>query len=164
MAMVVPTSKWRSLSRNPHVLLRQMRRIDSGPPTPAEDFVHIGDFLRETMAPPSVRATIYKAAALIPGVKSLGWVRDHYGRRGLGVAYTSHWNTSELIFDHQTGELMGEQMTSRTGKLEDWAVYLRQRIVNQLPSKPPIPLSPPCKPPHYSGNTTHTSGGDVTRG
>ena len=128
---LAPTSNWGSLSRNPHVLLRQMRQLDGGPPTPAEDFVHIGDFLRETDAPPSVRATIYRAAALIHGVRYLGWVHDHDGRRGLGFAYTSHGTTAELIFDHQTGELLGEEGTGARGKLQYWAVYLRQRVVNR---------------------------------
>ena len=45
-----PTNDLQSLSTNPRVLLRQMRRIDGGPDNPAEDFVHIGDFLRETDA------------------------------------------------------------------------------------------------------------------
>ena len=49
---------WSSLSSDPHVLLQQMRQLDGGPTTPGEDFVHIGDFLRETDAPPAVRATL----------------------------------------------------------------------------------------------------------
>jgi hypothetical protein len=99
--------------------------------------VHLGDFLRETDAPPVVRAAIYKSAALIPGIRLLGWVRDRDGRRGLGVAHTSHRSTSELIFDPRTGELLGEQGTGPTGTLQYWAVYLRERILNRLPGRPP---------------------------
>jgi hypothetical protein len=51
---VEPTHNWRNLSTDPHALLRQMRRIDGGPHTSAEDFVHVGDFLRNTDAPPRV--------------------------------------------------------------------------------------------------------------
>ena len=154
-----PTSDWRKLSTDPRVLLGQMRRIDGGPPTAAEDFVHIGDFLRETDAPPKIRAAIYRAAALIPGVQLLGSVRDHDGRRGIGMAYTSHHSTSELIFDPRTGELLGEQSG---GQLEYWAVYLRQRVVNHLPSRSPAPLTPACVA--TAGHVRHTSKGDVVTG
>jgi hypothetical protein len=162
-----PTSDWRSLSTNPRVLLRQMRRIDGGPRTPSEDFVHIGDFLRETDAPPRVRAAIYRAAALIPGVRLLGWVHDHDGRRGLGVAYSPQRKQfprlsfdSELIFNSRTGELMGEQ---GPGRESYWAVYLHERVVKHLPGKPPAPLTPACRPAG-SGYGRQTSAGTVITG
>lgn len=162
-----PTSDWRGLSTNPRVLLRQMRRIDGGPRTPSEDFVHIGDFLRETDAPPHIRAAIYRAAALIPGVRLLGWVRDHDGRRGLGVTYSPERkqfprlsSNSELIFNSRTGELMGEQ---GTGRESYWAVYLHERIVNHLPGKPPAPLTPACRPAG-AGRGRQTSAGIVITG
>jgi hypothetical protein len=154
-----PTNHWRRLSTDPNVLLHQMRKIDGGPPTAAEDFVHIGDFLREADAPPRIRAAIYRAAALIPGVQLLGPVRDHDGRTGIGMAYTAHKSTSELIFDPQTGELLGEQ---GTGPLHYWAVYLRQRVVNQLPSPSPAPLTPACIA--TAGHVRHTPKGDVVTG
>jgi hypothetical protein len=125
-----------------------MRQIDGGPPTPGEDFQHIGDFLRETDAPPAVRATLYQAAALIPGIQLLGTVHDHNGRPGLGIAYPSQGpypgkgSSSELIFNPKTGELSGEQGTGPSY----WAVYLDQKVVNNLPGEPPAPLTPPCAP------------------
>jgi RNA polymerase sigma-70 factor (ECF subfamily) len=159
-----PTNDWNSLSSDPHVLLQQMRQIDGGPTTPGEDFVHIGDFLRETDAPPAVRATLYQAAALIPGIQLLGAVRDHDGRPGLGIAYPSQGpnastgSSSELIFDPQTGELLGEQGTGP----EYWAVYLSEKVVNGLPGTPPAPLTPPCV---NSGGTVKTvPGGSVMTG
>jgi hypothetical protein len=159
-----PTNNWDSLSSDPHVLLQQMRQIDGGPATPGEDFVHIGDFLRETDAPPSVRATLYRAAGLIPGIQLLGAVRDHDGRPGLGIAYpsqgpyASNGSTSELIFDPQTGELLGEQGTGP----QYWAVYLREQVVNGLPSKPPAPLTPPCV--NTGGTVKQIQGGSITTG
>ena len=159
-----PTNDWSSLSSDPRVLLQQMRQIDGGPPTPGEDFVHIGDFLRETDAPPAVRATLYQAAALIPGIRLLGKVRDHDGRPGLGIAYPtqgpypSNGSTSELIFDPRTGELLAEQGTGP----DYWAVYQPEQVVNGLPGKPPAPLTPPCV---NSGGTAKTfPGGSVTTG
>ena len=153
-----PTSNWSSLSSDPRVLLEQMRHIDGGPRTAREDFVHIGDFLRETDAPPAVRATLYRAAALIPGVQLLGTVRDHDGRSGLGIAYASHGSIAELIFDPQTGELLGEQGNGP----RYWAVYLREQVVDALPSKPPAPLTPACV--GYGGTIHQTPEGDVMTG
>jgi hypothetical protein len=150
-----------ALSTNPRTLLQQMRRIDGGPPGPAEDFVHVGDFLRETDASPAVRAALYRAAALIPGVKLLGMVRDHLHRRGLGVAYDSHGVRHELIFNSRTSALMGEEDTGPPGS-ESWAVYLTSRVVDRLPQRPPVRLSPPCV--NGGGYATHTSRGDVMTG
>lgn len=133
-----------SLSTDPRTLLKQMRRIDGGPPGPAEDFVHVGDFLRETDAPPALRAALYRAAGLIPGVRLLGWVRGHAGRRGLGVALESPTQRSELIFDPRTSAFMEEGPLSRSGRWTSWAVYLQSRVVDRLPERPRVRLTPPC--------------------
>ena len=61
-----------ALSTDPGTLLVQMRRADGGPRSAGEDFVHVGDFLRETDARPALRAALYRATALIPGVRLLG--------------------------------------------------------------------------------------------
>lgn len=148
---------WSTLSSDPQVLLQQMRQLDGGPQTPGEDFVHIGDFLRETDAPPDVRATLVRAVALIPGVQLLGTVRDHDGRPGIGFSYPSQ---GELIFDPETGELLGEQGAG--GVAGSWTVYLRQKVVDNLPGKPPGPLSPPCT--NGGGIVHHVPGGTVTNG
>lgn len=127
---------WSSLSNDPQVLLQQITRHDPRH-TPAEEFSDIGAFLRETDAPPAVRATLLRAVALIPGVKLLGTVRDHDGRPGIGFSYPSQ---GEYIFDATTGELLGERNT-----IQPWTVYLRQTVVDNLPGKPPAPLGPPCQ-------------------
>lgn len=156
-----PTNDMQALSTDPRTLLAQMRRIDGGPSTPAEDFVHVGDFLRETDASPALRAALYRAAALIPGVRLLGSVRDHIGRTGLGVAYEASGDVHELIFNPRTSELMGEQ-DSGPGGAGDWAVYLQTRVVNRLPHAAPIPLTPPCV--NGGGRVTQTPDGDVQTG
>lgn len=149
-----PNNDVNALSTDPQKLLVQMRRADGGPRTAGEDFVHVGDFLRETDARPALRAALYRAAALIPGVRLLGTVRDHLGRSGLGVAYRNH----ELIFNPRTAVLMAEQTIGDPG----WTVYLASRVVNQLPRRSPLPLTPPCV--NYGGYTTHTPAGDVQTG
>jgi hypothetical protein len=157
-----PGNDMQALSTNPRTLLRQMRRLDGGPAGPAEDFVHVGDFLRETDASPAVRAALYRAAALIPGVHLLGIVRDHVGRPGLGVAYDSHGVRHELIFNPKTSALMGEQDIGSAPGADAWAVYLTSRVVDRLPHQPPIPLTPPCV--NGGGYVTQTSLGDVQTG
>jgi len=141
-------------STDPRKLLVQMRLADGGPRSAGEDFVHVGDFLRETDARPALRAALYRAAALIPGVRLLGTVRDHLGRSGLGVAYRNH----ELIFNPQTAALMAEQTIGDSG----WTVYLASHVVNRLPRRSPLPLTPPCI--DYGGYITHTPAGDVQTG
>ena len=63
------------------------RKIEGGPPGPAEDFVQVGDLLRETAASPELRAALFKVAAGIPGVRLLGTVTDSDGRSGIAIAY-----------------------------------------------------------------------------
>lgn len=157
-----PTNDMQALSTDPRTLLAQMRRLDGGPPTPAEDFVHVGDFMRETDASPAVRAALYRAAALIPGVHLLGPVRDHLGRTGLGVAYDGPGVHHELIFNPRTSELMGEQDRGSKTAGSDWAVYLETRVVDRLPQAAPVRLSPPCV--NGGGSVTHTPYGDVQTG
>jgi hypothetical protein len=157
-----PARDMNALSTNPRTLLRQMRRIDGGPPGPAEDFVHVGDFLRETDASPAVRAALYRAAALIPGVHLLGDVGDHSGRLGLGVALDVHHVQEELIFNRRTAALMGEQTTSRKPGSSSWTVYLASRVVNNVPYPSPIALTSPCH--NYAGYIHRVAGGSVMTG
>jgi hypothetical protein len=139
-----PTRDWHSLSTDPATLLVQLRTLDGGPRTAAEDFVHIGDFMRESDTPPAIRAALYKAAALIPGVKLMGPQADPTGRTGLGVGFYASGNVkSELIFDQQTGRLLAEKYEdAATGKLTDWTAYLSQKIVS-ADKLPDYPMTPP---------------------
>ena len=113
-----PTNDMDSLSTDPGTLLAQMRTIDGGADTPAEDFVDVCEVLGQSNASPAPRAALYRAAALIPGVELLGTVQDHLGRQGLGVALTTDGVRHELIFNSQTAALMGEQSTGSTPGVE----------------------------------------------
>jgi hypothetical protein len=114
------------------------RKVEGGPPGPAEDFVQVGDLLRETDASPALRAALFKVAAAIPGVKVLGNVTDNDGRSGTAIAYEGSPSSpspvpsasapasaspgpsasgpsqgnllSELIFDPATSGLLAEQV------------------------------------------------------
>src|SRR5919108_5016243 len=89
--------------------LIEERKVEGGPPGDAETFTIIGDLLRETYAPPKLRAALYQVAAELPGVELLGTVRDEAGRKGIGVGYTDGGERHELIFDRKTSVLLGER-------------------------------------------------------
>jgi RNA polymerase sigma-70 factor (ECF subfamily) len=133
-----PTNDWRSLSTDPQTLLKQIHARDGGPDSSAELFTNVGDYMREADVPPAIRAALYNAAALIPGVKLLGTQTDPTGQTGLGVGYPYDGGQihSELIFDEQTGRLLAVEYYDQTGKLVDWTSYTSQRIVDSVPSYP----------------------------
>jgi len=105
------------------------RRLEGGPRGHAEDFVQIGDLLRETDASPKLRAALYRVAATIPGVRALGPTRDQRGRLGTGLAY----GTETLIFNPRTAALMGETYHDARGRVVEWAVYLVSKVVDRIP-------------------------------
>lgn len=91
--------------------------LEPGAPGPREDwqtFGIIGDMLRETYAPPALRAALYDIAANLPGVQFVGNTTDGAGRPGVGVAITRGNQTDELIFDPNTSQLLGETDTALT--------------------------------------------------
>lgn len=150
---------------DPTILLREMRRIDGGPTGPAEDFVHVGDFLRESDDSPALRFALYRAAERIPDVKLLHSVTDHLGRHGSAVSLNSHGTTSELIFNQHNGAFLGEQTAiAATGQLTGWAAYRTTAIVDRIPGTPPQRLDPPCQPGGAGYVHTTHSGVTVTTG
>jgi hypothetical protein len=83
---------------------------DRGQSPDGEVFVEIADALREAPQPPRLRATLYRALALVPGVQFLGNVHDRLGRAAVGVAFTEHTGLrQELLFDPGTSEILNER-------------------------------------------------------
>lgn len=72
-------------------------------------FDAIANALREYPAPPGLRAGLYGALALTPGVTLAGTVTDRAGRTGTAVAFTENGTRRELIFDPGTSELLAER-------------------------------------------------------
>jgi hypothetical protein len=122
------------------------RKIEGGPPGPAEDFVQVGDLLRETDASPALRSALYQVAAAIAGVELLGNTADHSGRMGIGIGYVNRGVRHVLIFDPTTSALLGEEDIATSdhasgynvsaGTVIDWAVYLSSGIVNSISDTP----------------------------
>ena len=117
--------------------LIENRTIEGGPSGDAETFTIIGDLLRETYAPPAVRAALYTIASELPGVELVGATHDHLGRPGTAVAFVSHGFGHELIFDPQSSALLAEQtVVEGTGSVLDWTCYLSSGVVDSTSSTP----------------------------
>jgi hypothetical protein len=58
-----------NLPTDPSALAAEIasRKVEGGPPGPAEDFTQVADLLRETDASPALRAALYQVAAGLPG-------------------------------------------------------------------------------------------------
>jgi hypothetical protein len=128
-------------------------KVEGGPPGPAEAFTQVGDLLRETDAPPALRAALYRAAAGLPGVIALGTVTDKLGRRGIGLAFDKVGIRHELIFSAETSALLAEQellvgsvrgIHAARGTVLQWSAYTAGQVVDRLPATPPLALTPPC--------------------
>jgi hypothetical protein len=144
-----------SLPTDPSALGAELsaRKIEGGPPGPAEDFVQIGDLLRETDASPALRAAVYQVAADIPGAILLGTVTDHSGRSGIGIARVNDDGVEqEYVFDPTTSALLGEEQLATSvnaggegvsaGTVLGWAVYLSSGIVDSLSDTPTGTVTP----------------------
>jgi hypothetical protein len=138
-------------STDPDELYEQIRQKAEGygPSTDAEMFVLVGDLLRETLAPPRLRAALFRVAARIPSVELVGEVIDPAGRKGIAVARTSDdvgfLERSELIFDPETSELLAERQVllervkwadAEPGTVIGYAVYLESAVVDSTSDRP----------------------------
>jgi hypothetical protein len=143
------------LPRDPATLRARLLtgKVEGGPPGPAEAFTQVGDLLRETDAPPALRSALYRAAAGLVGVKSIGAVTDKLGRKGVGLVLDSHGIRHELIFSATTSALLSDQdvlighapgVHASRGTLLSWSAYTAGRVVDRLPAAAPLALTPPC--------------------
>jgi len=81
-----------------------------------EAFVWIGDRLTSGTVPASIRAVLFRTAAMIPGVVVSEQTANLDGRTGVAVGYTdttSH-TRQDLIVDPATGAFIGERDVSTT--------------------------------------------------
>jgi hypothetical protein len=156
----LPTNDWQSLSTDPQTLLTEVHASDGGPDTPAELFTNVADFMRESDVPPVIRSTLYKATALIPGVRLLGPATTHDGQSGLGVAfYADGEPTHALIFDQTNGRMLGELYYDKSGNVTSWADYTQQAIVDSVPNYPMTGLATVGSSTSSTSSTTTTSSG-----
>jgi hypothetical protein len=113
---------------------------DRGQSPDGEVFVEIADALREAPQTPALRATLYRALALVPGVRLLGNVHDRLGRAAVGVAFTEHTGMrQELLFDPHTSEVLNERevvtehvqgLSAAPGTVVEDIVYTKRAVTD----------------------------------
>lgn len=102
-----------TMPRDPYRLLNHiyLMTLGAGPSRDGEALVFIADTLRQGTAPADLRAALFRAAAMIPGV-TITEQRAELGER-VGVAVgrleTENGLRTELVFDPDTGQLIGER-------------------------------------------------------
>jgi hypothetical protein len=106
-----------SLPTSPAALLDRIHAFDNmqaghplrGVQAGAAAFSTISDLVGESIVPPAVGAALYRAVALIPGVRMVPNAVDALGRHGVGVTLRAGaiWGPTEMIFDRKTLQLIG---------------------------------------------------------
>ncbi|WP_375400049.1 CU044_5270 family protein [uncultured Amnibacterium sp.] len=140
----------RALPADPRMALNAIYRTHLGQgPTPDEEaFYTVGDMLRTAQVPAATRATLYRAAALIPGVHITDRATTLDGRTGvaIGRSYPNGTTRDELIIDSTTGTFIGEEtvMTRASGGYPVGAITysasITTDVVDSGPNFPIIPL------------------------
>lgn len=115
----------------------EARATTAGPSTDAEAFTIVGDLLRDSPAPPQLRAALFRVVARLPGVVLVGPTSDQIGRAGVAVGYVNGNERDDLIFDPASGSLLGERTVSvgssagaPAGTIIRWSVVEAEAIVH----------------------------------
>lgn len=98
--------------RDPYRLLNNIykRTMGAGQSVDGEALVFIADLLRTGIVPADLRAALYKAAALIPGVTIMEGQANLEGRTGVAIGRTEGTiSRQEIIIDPASGQLIGER-------------------------------------------------------
>lgn len=132
-----------SLSRDPRALLDLIyeRTKGAGKSPENEAFVTIADGLRTGVVPADLRAALYKAAALIPGVTVGDRQATVDGRTGIAIGIPSSDGVArtDIIIDPNSGLVIGEQHVllkdypgSPAGTVTSWT-SVKTSVVNAAP-------------------------------
>jgi hypothetical protein len=102
-----------SFSRDPRMLLDDIyqKTRGKGQSADGEALVFIADLLRTGLVPGELRATLYQAAALIPGVTVTDAQATLDGRKGIAIGRvedSSHFR-QDIIIDPESGLTIGER-------------------------------------------------------
>src|SRR5690606_31969531 len=112
------------LPRNPQQLLERIYQDSAGKGQgPDEEaFVYIRDVLRggAGIVPADLRAALFRAAAKIPGMEVVDDAANLDGKRGVAVSLGgATGNRVDLIFDPETGEVIGEREVNTEGEVDN---------------------------------------------
>jgi hypothetical protein len=140
-----------SLSTNPHTVLQQIYAVDLGllgphpgpsPYAPGQSkysyaFDSIGNILNDAIVPPQASATLYRAAALIPGVTVVPGAVNAAGQHGVAVSMVYSGEREEWIFDKTTLLSIGERdVDAKTGHLVGTNAILARAFVDRAGQVP----------------------------
>lgn len=106
------TTDMSTFPRDPYRLLNHIyiRTLGAGQSVDGEALVFIADLLRTGLVPADLRAALYKAAAMIPGVTIMEGQANLDGRTGVAIGRTEGTlMRQEIIIDPKTGQLIGER-------------------------------------------------------
>jgi len=94
-----------------------MMTFGAGPSRDGEALVFIADTLRQGTAPADLRAALFRAVAMIPGVTVTEERAELDGSVGVAVGRFESKNglRIELVFDPATGQLIGEREVAVDG-------------------------------------------------
>jgi hypothetical protein len=143
------------LPTDPVELRAAIAREPHGDRSPAEEgFSAIHRLLRTPGASAELCMALHQILCELPGIVELETVLDRAGRPGLGIEAELGGYLHELVFDTDTGRVLGEQQTlsnpefdyAPVGTVTGWAVYLREERVAALPDDAPSVPGPPCLP------------------
>ncbi|MDQ0849709.1 hypothetical protein QFZ65_001647 [Arthrobacter sp. B3I9] len=109
----MPLDQISGLPRDPKALLDTIleRTKGAGPSPEMEALITVADTLRTGVVPAELRAALYKAAALIPGVTVVDKQATLNGKTGvaLGIQSPDGGARQEIIIDPATGLMIGER-------------------------------------------------------
>ena len=129
-----------ALPRDPEALGDWLRRAvgDAGHDPDSEMFVAVGDLLRESPAPPSLREALFEVAARIPGVELATGVHDALGRPATAVsrANPDRGGSVRYLIDASTGALLEEQELDAGGATTYRATLLASGPVATTTARP----------------------------
>lgn len=107
------TADMSSFPRDPYRLLNNIYKwtLGKGQSVDGQALVFIADLLRTGIVPADLRAALYKAAAMIPGVTITEGQANLNGQTGVAIGHTdsSGFGSKEIIIDPRTGQLIGER-------------------------------------------------------
>jgi hypothetical protein len=102
-----------ALPRDPHALLNHIHEatLGQGSSPDGEALVWIADTLRSGVVPAELRAALYNAAAMIPGIEITEKQANLNGATGIAIGRLDKVNgvRQDLIIDPNTGQLIGER-------------------------------------------------------
>ncbi|MFJ3498460.1 CU044_5270 family protein [Streptomyces sp. NPDC086091] len=137
---VLTAAQVAALPTDPKVLLDKIYAETEGraPGKNAAAFSWIGDTVAENIVPPKVMAALWRAAALIPGVRLVDDSTDAAGRHGKAIAHVADGERTEYIFDDRTHLFLGERSylvkntsAGKAGLLTGTSAVLSRGVVDE---------------------------------